>query len=130
LLATWGPDALWQQKLDRGVRALARGNDAEVLPAATVLRAFAATHSRPPLFDAGFHTSVQGSLILAAQLYRLISGRDARARDVTFDFPLLPPNALIKSDAPLKSQQQVAGDGKRIVIQADALAPLVQAATP
>jgi len=60
LLATWGPDALWQQKLDRGVRALARGNDAEVLPAGTVLRAYAATHPQPPLFDAGFHPSLQG----------------------------------------------------------------------
>lgn len=128
LLATWGPDALWQQKLDLGLRALARGNDAEVLPAATVLRAYAATHPQPPLFDAGFHTSVQGSLILAAQLYRFISGRDARARDVILDFPLLPPNALINPDGPLESQPQNAGDGKRIVIKADALAPLIQAA--
>jgi len=46
------------------------------------------------------------------------------------DFPLLPPNALVKPDAPLESQEQIAGDGKRIVIKADALAPLVEAAKP
>ncbi len=130
LIATWGPDALWQQKLDRGVRTIARGSNAEVLPAGAVLRAYAATHPQAPLFDAGFHTSLQGSLILAAQLYRAITGRDAQARDVTLDFPLLPPNASIKSNAPMESQQQIAGDGKRIVIKADALAPLLQAAKP
>ena len=102
LLATWGPDALWQQKLDRGIRAIARSSDAELLPTGTVLRAHAAAHPQPPLFDAGLHTSLQGSLIIAVQLYRAISGRDAQARVVTIDFPRLPPNALIKPDAPLE----------------------------
>lgn len=128
LIATWGPDALWQRKLDRGVRTIARDSDAKVLPAGTALRAYAATHPQPPLFDAGFHTSLQGSLILAAQLYGAITGHDVQARDVILDFPLLPPNALIKPDARLESQKQLAGDGKRIVIKAAVLAPLLEAA--
>jgi len=103
LLATWGPDALWQQKLDRGIAAIARSNDAKVLPTGTVLRAYAAAHPQQPLFDTWFHTSLQGSLIIAAQLYRAFSGRDAQARDISIDFPLLPPNALVKPDAPLKA---------------------------
>ncbi len=54
----------------------------------------------------------------------------AQAGDVTVDFPLLPPNALIKPDAPLEQQVQLAGDGKTIVIKAEAIAPLLLAAKP
>ena len=50
-------------------------------------------------------------MIMAAQLYRAITGGEPQARDVTLDFPLLPANAAIKADAPMEGQPQLAGDG-------------------
>ena len=54
---------------------------------------------------------------------------DAQARDVTIDFPLLPANALVKADAPMEGQPQLAGNGKRIVVKAEAIAMLLAAST-
>jgi hypothetical protein len=130
LLATWGPDEAWQLKLDRAIKQLASRTSADVIPAGSVLRAYAAQHPQTPTFPDKVHPSLPATLIMAAQLYRAITGGDAQARDVTIDFPLLPANALIKADAPMERQPQLAGNGKRIVVKADAIAMLLQASKP
>ena len=130
LLATWGPDEAWQLKLDRAIRQLASRTSAEVVPAGSVLRAYAAQHPQTPTFPDKVHPNLPATLIMAAQLYRAITGADAQARDVTLDFPLLPANALIKADAPMEGQPQLAGNGKRIVVKADAIAMLLEASKP
>ena len=127
LLATWGPDEAWQLKLDRAIKQLASRTSAEVIPAGSVLRAYAAEHPQTPTFPDKVHPSLPATLIMAAQLYRAITGSDAQARDVTIDFPLLPANALVKADAPMEGQPQLAGNGKRIVVKADAIAMLLGA---
>ena len=130
LLATWGPDEAWQLKLDRAIKQLASRTSADVVPAGSVLRAYAAQHPQTPTFPDKVHPNLPATLIMAAQLYRAITGGDAQARDVTIDFPLLPANALIKADAPMEGQPQLAGNGKRIVIKADVIAMLLEASKP
>lgn len=130
LLATWGPDEAWQLKLDRAIKQLASRASAEVVPAGSTLRAYAAKHSQDTAFPDKVHPSLPATLIMAAQLFRAITGSDAQAGDVTIDFPLLPPNASIKPDAPLEQQPQLAGDGKRFVLKAEAVTPLLKAARP
>lgn len=130
LLATWGPDETWQLKLDRAIRQLASRSSAQVIPAGSTLRSYAMRHPQPPTFPDKVHPSLPATLIMAAQLYRAIVGSDAQARDVTIDFPLLPPNARVGPEAPLEAQPQLAGDGTRIVLKAAAIAPLLQAARP
>ena len=127
LLATWGPNEAWQLKLDRAIKQLASRTSADVIPAGSVLRAYAAEHPQTPTFPDKVHPSLPATLIMAAQLYRAITGSDAQARDVTIDFPLLPANALVKADAPMEGQPQLAGNGKRIVVKADAIAMLLGA---
>ena len=130
LLATWGPDEAWQLKLDRAIRQLASRTSAEVVPAGSVLRAYAAQHPQTPTFPDKVHPNLPATLIMAAQLYRAITGDDAQARDVTIDFPLLPANASINADAPMEGQPQLAGDGQRILVKADAIAMLLEASKP
>ena len=130
LLATWGPDEAWQLKLDRAIKQLASRTAGEIIPAGSVLRAYAAQHPQTPTFPDKVHPNLPATVIMAAQLYRAITGSDAQARDVTIDFPLLPANALIKADAPMEGQPQLAGNGKRIVVKADAIAMLLEASKP
>lgn len=130
LLATWGPDTAWQLRLDRAIRQLAARTSAEVVPAGSALRAWAASHSQEATFPDKVHPSVPATLIMAAQLYRAITGREPQANDVTLDFALLPPMAAVRPEAPLEGQPQLAGNGHRTVVRADAVAALLAAAKP
>jgi hypothetical protein len=134
LLATWGPDGDWQRRLDEAIRKLsgklrAGGTDVAVVPAGSTLRTWARRQpADAPAFPDGVHPGLPASLVMAAQLYRAVTGEDAQPHDLTIDFPLLPANALVKPDAPLESQAQLAGDGHGLLLKADALAPLLEAA--
>jgi hypothetical protein len=134
LLATWGPDGDWQRRLDEAIRKLsgklrAGGADVAVVPAGSTLRAWARRQpADAPAFPDGVHPGLPASLVIAAQLYRAVAGEDAQPHDLAIDFPLLPANALVKPDAPLESQAQLAGDGHGLLLKADALAPLLEAA--
>ena len=130
LLATWGPDDRWQDRLDRAIRLLAARTGADVVPAATALRGWAARHSQAATFPDGIHPSVQATLIMAAQLFRALTGGEAKAADVTLDFALLPAMAAVKAEVPLEQQPQLAGDGHKVVVKADAVALLLEAAKP
>lgn len=134
LLATWGPDATWQLKLDRATRLLAsriapEDARATVVPAGSTLRLFATRHSEAETFPDGTHPSTQASLIMAAQLYHTLTGRDAQAADIAIDFPLLPVNARVEPDTALERQAPIAGDGRTLVIQTATVAPLLRAAS-
>jgi hypothetical protein len=128
LLATWGPDEAWQLKLDRAIRQLAARTSAEVVPAGSTLRAWASAHSQEATFPDKVHPSLPATLIMAAQLYRAIAGSDPKPADVTLDFALLPPMAAVKPDAPLEQQPQLKGDGRKVVVKADAVKSLLEAA--
>jgi hypothetical protein len=134
LLATWGPDGDWQRRLDEAIRKLsgklrAGGADVAVVPAGSTLRTWARRQpADAPAFPDGVHPGLPASLVMAAQLYRAVAGEYAQPHDLAIDFPLLPANALVKPDAPLESQAQLAGDGHGLLLKADALAPLLEAA--
>lgn len=128
LLATWGPDEAWQGRLDRAARQLAGRLDAAIVPAGSTLRRYASRHSAETTFPDGVHPSPAATLIMAAQLYRALTGRDAQAADLRFDFALLPVRAAVRADVPLERQPQLAGDGRTLVLQAETLAPLLEAA--
>jgi hypothetical protein len=128
LLATWGPDAQYQSKLDRAAKQLASRLDAEVIPAGTALRALAQQNGDKATFPDGIHPSVLATLVMAVQLHEAIVGTKPQAVDVTLDFALLPANADIKPDTPMESQPQLKGDGKRVLVKSDAIAAAIAAA--
>ena len=134
LLATWGPDGDWQRRLDEAIRKLSGklrsgGADVAVVPAGSTLRTWARRQpADAPAFPDGVHPGLPASLIMAAQLYRVVTGEDAQPHDLAIDFPLLPAKALVKPDSPLESQSQLAGDGRSLLLKAEALAPLLEVA--
>jgi len=130
VLATWGPDADWQARLDRAAKQLAGRIDAQVVPAGPALRAYAAKHGEAATFPDSIHPSLPATLIMAVQLHRAIVGTAPVPADVTLDFALLPARAAVTPDAPMETQPQLKGSGNRIVVKADAMALLIAASQP
>jgi hypothetical protein len=128
LLATWGPDATWQSKLDRAAKQLAGRIDATIVPAGPALRRHAAKHGDAATFPDGIHPSLPATLVMAAQLHRAIVGTAPTATDVTLDFTLLPANAAVNGDSPMESQSALRGTPRKVVVKADAMAALIDAA--
>jgi hypothetical protein len=122
-----------EEKLANAYASLTRhlsgdGATVAVVPAATALYEYGAGRPATEVLVDGVHPSVPASLVMAAQLYAAISGRQPQATDLMIDFPLLPPNAMIRADAPMETQKQIAGDGSRVLLKADAVAPYYAAA--
>lgn len=131
LLGTWGPDAQWQDRLDRGLRQLARETGATPLYAGTRLRAYQSAHRELQLFtDQALHPSLPASLLLAAALYREISGRTAEAAPLLLDFPLLPPGSRMDAQQPLEDNAALNATARPLTLAASELPPLIQAAEP
>lgn len=143
LLSTWGKDAMRagqrgnprrKSRLDEATDALAMrlrngGADIEVVPAGALLREWSQVRQdAAAAFPDGTHPGLPASLVMAAQLYRAVAGEDAQAHDLRIDFPLLPANALVKADAPMETQPQIAGDGSVVVLKDAALAPYLEVA--
>src|SRR5690606_15004570 len=76
----------------------------------------------------GTHPGLRASLIMAAHLYRAVTGSDARPIDLRIDFPLLQARAGISPDVPMEAQPQLAGDGSVVLIKAAVLAPYLEVA--
>lgn len=128
LLSTWGPDATWQGKLDRAAKQLAGRLHADIVPAGPTLRAYAAKHGEEATFPDEVHPSLPATLVMAAQLHRAIVGAWPQAVDVTLDFALLPVRAAVKPDSPIETQAQLQGDGRKVLVKADAMQALIDAA--
>ena len=140
LLATWPPlraSDLGDNDLRRRMRevyseaysqlASRLGGDGarvEVVAAASVLLAPKQGAADPHPFSDDMHPSIASSLVMAAQLYSAITGRAPVAQDLLIDFPMLPPAALTHPDTPIETQPQLAGDGSKVLLKAEALAPL------
>lgn len=128
LLGTWGPDDQWQQRLDRALLRIARQIGATAVGAGARLRAYQSAHRATALFtDAALHPSLPASLMLAAMLYRDITGRSAQAHDVVLDVPLLRPLAALDGSEPLEHQNPIGAVADRTVVPAAELSPLLQA---
>ena len=104
------------------------GADVSVVPAAAALYRFAGGRASEEVLVDGVHPSVQASLLMAAQLYRAITGHVAQPADLLIDFPLLPANAMVLADAPLESQAQIAGDGSKVLLKSGAVEAVYAAA--
>ena len=112
----------------RSYQVLARllGSDAApvaVVPAVAALADLAGSPEAPEVLADRVHPTVAASLTIAAQLYDAITGRELQPAELTLDFPLLPANALVNPGAPVETQPQLAGDGSRVLITADVVAP-------
>ena len=102
----------------------ANGAEVEVVPAASLLLAPAnGDFDRAPFTD-GVHPSVSSSLAIAARLHAAITGHAPVPREVTIDFPLLPPNAQVNGDTPMETQPQIAGGAVPVRLAAEALSPI------
>lgn len=128
LLSTWGPDTQYQSKLDRAAKQLASRIDARVVPAGATLRTLAQRNGEKATFPDGIHPSVLATLVMAVQLHEAIVGTAPQATDVTLDFALLPANAAIQPDTPMEAQPQLKGDGRKVLVKADAMAAAIEAA--
>jgi hypothetical protein len=126
LLGTWGPDAIWQAQLSRGLRQLAGMVDAEPVDAGALLRDQAKADPAVPLTSDNIgHPTLDGSLVMALALYRQLAGHPAVAADFELRAAMLPPNARVRPDALLSAQQAVAGDGRVTRIEAARLRRLL-----
>nr|WP_295381711.1 hypothetical protein [Pseudoxanthomonas sp.] len=133
LLGTWGPDTNWQDNLDRGLRQVARETGATPVMAGTRLRAYEATSGGKPksLFtDDSLHPSLPASLIVAAVLYREITGASAKAANLRLDFPLLPPGTRMGDNLPLERNEALNALVRPVTLGAGELPPLLEAAQP
>lgn len=133
LVTTWGPDPRYQPGIDQGYDLLASvtgktGAQTGIVPVAHALEAYADQHGWKQTLPDDLHPSLAASVIMAAQLYRAITGSSARAHDLTIDFRMLPVNPALKPGEPLEVQAHLAGVDKRYLLQASALAPLLQVA--
>jgi hypothetical protein len=128
VLATWGPDATWQTKLDRAAKQIAGRIDATVVPAGSSLRALAQRNGDKATFPDGVHPSLMATLVMAVQLHQAIVGTAPQPVDVTLDFALLPANAAITPDTPMESQAQLKGHPQKVLVKADAIAATIAAA--
>ena len=131
LLGTWGPDATWQDNLDRGLRQAARGTQAVPVFAGNRLRAYQQAHRDVILFtDDSLHPSLRASLIVTAALYREMAGHSARAMDLHLDFPLLPPGSRMDDNLPLERNEALNALTRPVTLGAGELPPLLEAAEP
>lgn len=128
LFGTWGPDSNWQQKLDRGLAATARSTGAETVELGAMLRAQDKRHPSTPMFSDGVHASLEGAVLIAARLYRSITGRTLSAADLELDFALLPANAAIRPELPIEQQAPLARSGEPIHVPANSIAALLAVA--
>jgi hypothetical protein len=130
LLGTWGPDAIWQAQLGRGLRQLAAQAGATAVDAGAHLRAFAKAHpDRPMTTDAMGHPTLDASLLIALDLYTQLAGHPATAADIETTAAMLPPNAQVRPDSLLSTQAQLKGDGSPTRVGAARLSALLDGAT-
>lgn len=128
LLGTWGPDAIWQTQLSRGLRQLAESTGAQALDIGPLLRSYAKAHPQTPMYsDAMLHPTLDASLLMAAGLYRMIAGNPPRAASFEIKVPLLPGLAGVDDDKLLSTQSHLAGDGAPTRIDSTRLQPLIEA---
>ena len=128
MYGTWGPDASWQQNIDRGQALVARSSGAELVELGEMLRAQDKRQPSTPMFSDGIHASLEGAVMIATRLYRGIVGSAPKAADLALDFALLPPNASIKPESPIEQQPQLAAKGKPALVPADSIAGLLAVA--
>lgn len=129
VLGTWGPDAIWQRQLGRGLRMAAASAGAQALDAGPPVRAFASAHPGSEMFvDRLLHPSLATSLLVAGLLYRAVAGTPAQPRTLDVGAPLLPALADVRPDRLASAQAQLAGDGQHTTITAGQLEPLLTAA--
>lgn len=132
LLSTWADDASGQDRLDRGIANLAgrMTGDVAVVPSGRILRRWADMQpADAPAFPDGGHPSLPASLIIAATLYESITGQAPVPADLVIDFPLLVPRVGISASRPLEDQHDLVAPGQPFVLGADAVAPLLAAAS-
>jgi hypothetical protein len=128
VLGTWGPDALWQGKLGRGLRRVVSGSKAEALDLGPLVRDYGKAHPQVPMTrDEIGHPTLDASLLVAAALYRQLSGVAPEAKALQTGAPMLPPMARMEGDRLLSQQAQLAGDGTLTKVEAERLAPLFAA---
>ena len=128
VLGTWGPDALWQGQLSRGLRKLADAIGAEVVDSGPPVRTFAASHPATPMYtDAILHPSIDASLLVAGLLYHQIAGTPAHATSIEMMAPVFPLRVDIRPDQLVSRQARIAGDGSRQSFAVERLRPLLDA---
>lgn len=126
LFGTWGPDAIWQGQLSRGLRKLADAIEAEAVDVGAEVRAFGTAHPQTAMYvDGILHPSLDASLLVAGRLYRQLEKRTAEPRPFETTAALLPTRAAVKANTLLSLQADMQGDGKPIRIEAERLRPLL-----
>jgi len=128
VLGTWGPDAIWQGKLSRGLNRVVAGTKAEALDVGPLVRDYGKKHGGTPMgIDQIGHPSVDANLLVAGALYRQLTGNTPQALAFETKAAMLPALADIKPDQLLSQQAQLAGDGHATTIEAARLVPLMEA---
>lgn len=126
LFGTWGPDAIWQGQLSRGLRKLADFTGAEAVDAGADVRAFGTAHPRTTMYiDDILHPSLDASLLVAGRLYRQLENHAAEPLPFETTAALLPTRAAVNAHLLLSQQTDMQGDGRTTRIDAERLRPLL-----
>lgn len=130
LLGTWGPGDRWQARLDAGLEAIACNAGCRRVFIGHWLQETARDQPalQPFSADAAMHPNPAGSLLIAARLYRTITGRELQPRPLRLSLTLWPPQVPIDPMQPLESQDALEMAPQRLDISADALVALYEAA--
>ena len=127
LLGTWGPDSIWQGQLSRSLRKLAGLIEAEPLDAGAQLRDFGQKNPQLSLYqDESLHLSLDGSLLVAAALYRQLSGHAPRVRSLEITAPLYPVRILPDPTVLASQQSALADNAIRPAVSAEQMAIVVE----
>jgi len=128
VLGTWGPDAIWQGKLSRGLHRVVAGTKAEALDVGPLVRDYGKAHGGVAMTtDAIGHPTLDASLLVAGALYRQLTGHAPQSAAFETKAAMLPPLAAITADKLMTQEPQLAGDGRVTKIETARLEPLMAA---
>ena len=126
LLETWYPAEAAQARLHEGTLRLARQPVASVVHAGDALQALARRDGRASTFPDGLHPGPAASLVMAAQLYRTLTGEAPVPATVRIDFALMPAASDPDPQRPLEEQRVPAR--QPLVFAPEAVRPLFELA--
>ncbi|WP_407908017.1 hypothetical protein [Lysobacter claricitrinus] len=127
LLETWSTNEEGQAAQHAGALRVAGRTGATVVHAGDALQAEARATSRAATFPDGVHPSLGGTLLMAAQIYRAITGVAPTPRSLRIDVALLPITTAIDPKVPMETQQPTKAPPV-YVLEHDALAPILERA--
>lgn len=126
LLETWDDAPATPPLLHDGTRWLASAIEGEVVHTGDALQAYVRRHGLDAAFADPVHPRLSGTLIMAAQIHKVLTGAPPVPATVHIAFRLLPPEAPIDPRRPIESQLPLMRAPVPHVLTAEAVRPFLE----